>query len=328
LKPTVRIIILHRGDGRLTRQALLACLQLTYPAWDCLLVDNEPTRSSNLGELTNLDARIQLLTSPWNLGFAGGMNFACQHSWENENIQFFLLLNNDTLVQPDTLDQLVTAAEAAPRVGVVGGKVFQAAAGGLLYGAWGVVNFRQFLGRIEGAGQADMASYQQLRPVDFVLGCGLLLSRQLLETIGLFDPTFFAYHEEVDLCWRATQAGFGVIFAPQAIFRHIGSAALPGLTGQAIRHYFLGRNSILFLKKHGKWHHWLKFGLFLSLDALYRAPLLFFPAARRCLFLRYQGYLDGATGRDLPRLVRDFLDIPADWQARLPAAAHFSARPG
>ncbi|MCS7266130.1 MAG: glycosyltransferase family 2 protein [Armatimonadetes bacterium] len=81
-------------------------------------------------------------------------------------------------------------------------------------------------------------SYEEVREVDWVSGAAMLVRRELLEQIGLLDEKFWAYCEDVDLCWRAWQAGFKVLFCPNAVIVHkIGRSSDQRLVPSLIQHH-------------------------------------------------------------------------------------------
>ncbi|MCX7643511.1 MAG: glycosyltransferase family 2 protein, partial [Armatimonadetes bacterium] len=159
------------------------------------------------------------------------------------------LLNPDTIVKPNALRALVECAEAHPDAGVIGAKLLNPD-GSIQRSARsfpdiGAGLFRNtFLGRLFPNNPfvrryllTDF-SYEEVREVDWVSGAALLVRRELFEQIGLLDERFWAYCEDVDLCWRAWQAGFKVLFCPNAVIVHkIGRSSDQRLVSSLIQHH-------------------------------------------------------------------------------------------
>lgn len=229
------------------RDDVLACLgalqRQTYPALRVALVDNGSADGTAPAVRAAFPA-VEVFALPRNEGFAHAVNVALAHGLAH-GAGYFLLLNADTSFEPDTLARLVAAAEARPQVGVLSPKVYLArdprrtwAIGGILTRA-GARNF--------GMEKLDDGRYDA-RPLDYVFGCAMLVRAGLLRQIGLLDERFFVYFEETDLCVRARAAGWLVALVPQVQIRHAGDSTTRGRF--YLRHFYLARSRMLFLRKH------------------------------------------------------------------------------
>src|SRR5712692_7755818 len=112
--------------------------------------------------------------------------------------------------------------------------------------------------------------------VEWVPGTALLLRAAALEHIGLFDEAFFAYHEDVDWCARAHECGWRVVYAPTARILHKAHRSSGGKGYVTPRQYLAGRNMVLFVRKHARWHQSLQF-------LAWQVTTLPFQYLRRCL---------------------------------------------
>lgn len=168
-----------------------------------------------------------------NLGFTGGQNFAMEQA-EGKHV---LLLNSDTIVHEGALARLLAFVEANPDVGIVGPKLLNSD-GSLQYSARRFPNpvaamFRNTpLGKLFPNNRftreylmADWDHSDQ-REVDWVSGAALLASWSCIQRVGLLDPAFFMYCEDVDYCFRCWKAGLKVVYYPDAVITHaIGRSA-------------------------------------------------------------------------------------------------------
>ena len=94
--------------------------------------------------------------------------------------------------------------------------------------------------------EVDEGQYDAVREVDFVTGCALLARREVLEDVGMLDPRFYMYYEEIEWCVRVARAGYKILHVPRACVWHKIS-----LTQQADSpriHYYMTRNRLLFLR--------------------------------------------------------------------------------
>src|SRR5262249_39404424 len=138
---------------------------------------------------------------------------------------YVLLLNNDTELHPDLLDELVHVARTDARIGAVGSKNIMMEDHQTVWGAYGEVRYHWKLVELIGPRQPDGPEFSCVKDVDWVIGNGVMLSRAAAETVGGFDESFFGYHEDVDWCERARRAGFRVVYDGRAIIYHKGFGA-------------------------------------------------------------------------------------------------------
>jgi GT2 family glycosyltransferase len=288
----------HWGDAADTLACLGSVAASGLPARPLLVVDN------GTGALTDAAVQAaapgaQLVVAPLNLGFAGGSNLAIRRALE-AGAEHVLLLNNDATLEPGALGELVRVARSAPRIAAVGAKVLSAADPGTLWAAWGRVTWRAALVELVGQGEPDGPRFGEVRDADWVSGCAMLLAREALETIGLLDEEFFAYHEDVDWCTTARARGFRIVFAPAARVRHRGSGSLGGRGPANPVRYLSARNTILYARKHARAADWLRLGTTIGASL----PLEWARRRRRgeeaVVSLLVRGYVDGLLGRALP----------------------------
>jgi hypothetical protein len=166
-----------------------------------------------------------------------------------------MMLNNDAAVHPRLIENLLRVAVSDPTIAVVGPKNLHYGSQIMLWASWGELTYGALLTRVCGRNKFDGPPYWQVRDVDQVIGNGYMWRREALEDIGLLDENFFGYHEDVDWCYRAAAKGWRVVYVGDAIVYHKGS-----LSGNSSYRkfipviYFLGRNGVLFTRKHnGFW---------------------------------------------------------------------------
>jgi hypothetical protein len=210
---------------------------------------------------------IALVGCDKNYGFAEGNNIAIRLLLRRTVPDYFLLLNNDTAVDPHFLAELVDIAEADSRVGFVGPKTLCYDCRGrsdIIDFAGGFISMRKGCSYKIGQNEVDSGQYDQSRSVDYAEGSCLLVRTEVIRKIGLLDARFFMYWEEADWCRRGFEAGYKSVYAPRARIWHKGAS----LGSQLRLTYYGTRNSILFVKKHATNYEyalfWMHFVFFRS----------------------------------------------------------------
>jgi N-acetylglucosaminyl-diphospho-decaprenol L-rhamnosyltransferase len=190
-----------------------------------IVVDNASTDNS----VDILEAQypaVTLIKNSKNVGFGRANNQAISHITGRHT----LLLNTDAFVAPETLEKTISFMDSHPRCGIVGVKLVSE--DGMLQPScryfptpWNVFLQKTGLARLfPGHRLVDNFSWDHasVRPCDWVPGCFYLVRGKVIEQIGLFDPRFFLYYEEVDHCRAVKTAGWEVIYYPSTEVVHIG----------------------------------------------------------------------------------------------------------
>lgn len=242
------IVILNWNQLKDTAECLRSLGHLANAA-PIILVDNGSTDGSP-GELEKEFPQVRLLRNGENLGFAEGNNIGIRVAL-NQGAEYILLLNNDTIVEKDFLDRLLSAMRDDDSIGVASPKImfYQDRnkiwfAGGGYYPVIGKP-FHYYYG------QTDSGQIKDVKTIDWVSGCCLLVKRKVLEKIGLLDKDYFNNYEDVDFCTRAKRAGYKIVVIPQAKIYHKFAAAMGGKFSPFYT-YFRVRNNLLFFKKSGR----------------------------------------------------------------------------
>ena len=192
---------------------------------------------------------VELIRTGVNLGFSGGNNVGIRRALAR-GADWVLLLNNDAVADSGLTEALAAAAEARPDAGVLACKVFFADPPDVLMYAGGRVNLRLgYWGRQDGFGQRDDGRFDTLRDVDRATGAAMAVSRAAIERAGLLDESLFAYAEDTEWCLRIREAGFGVVFVPDAKVWHVGSASTGGMRSPTSIYYDT-RNMIAVAERH------------------------------------------------------------------------------
>ncbi len=221
--PEIVIVVLNWNG----KEDTLACLEslkaLEGESHEILVVDNGSSDGSETA-IRAAHPELAILQTGANLGFAGGNNAGIRWALER-GARFVLLLNNDTVVEPDFLRHMLERANRGEKVGVVGASIAYYDAPERLW-AFGGGRFDIASARVRHV-QSPLPDRELKKRGNlhfYVTGCAMLLSRALLEEVGDLDPRYFHFCEDVDLCLRAEKAGYEIVVAPKARLLHKVSA--------------------------------------------------------------------------------------------------------
>lgn len=257
--PNIAIVILNFNGRSLLDECLASLSQLTIPA-EIVVADNGSTDGS-LAHLREHHPSIRLLDLGKNWGFAEGYNRALaglEHAW-------FGLLNNDATLAPDWLNQLLAVADERPPAAILGGKLlFKQKAGEAQLVQSAGASFTDAGTAFEiGWGQPDRGQYEQARCTGSIPGAAMLIKRDVFYKLGGFDAKYFAYLEDVDLCWRAWLSGYETYYVPGAVaWHHFGASG--GGRASAFRIKWMQRNRLANMLKNLEWSS-LPWGFVVSL---------------------------------------------------------------
>jgi len=218
--------------------------------YEVLVVDNASTDGS-VEMARERFPQVRLMANPRNVGFATANNQAIRQSMG----RYVLLLNPDTEVRPGAVEALVDFMEKNPLAGAAGARLLNPD-GSLQYSCsprptlWREFLRLFHLPGVRPDGYYEMGDWDLSSPhkVDVLLGACLMLRREALVQVGLLDEGFFMYSEEVDLCLRLQQAGWGLYWVPESQVVHYGGQS----TRQAAAEMFLMLygNKVRFFRKH------------------------------------------------------------------------------
>jgi hypothetical protein len=213
-----------------------------------LVIDNGSTNGS-VREIREAYPKIKIIELDTNSGYAEGNNVGIQLAFDS-CADHVMILNNDTLVEPTMLAELVKCAESDSKIGMIGPKMYCYEPEDTIFATGSFVNWSKGETTNRGLFQpaSDFAHFQGPEQVDFIAGCGVLVSRKFIEQVGVLDPIYYLNFEDVDWGVRGWRQGFEVWFAPQAVMWHKVSATL-GKASPA-NTYYMTRNALLFFCRH------------------------------------------------------------------------------
>ena len=249
---TVSVVIPHRNRADLLAAALDSLdLQRLPPGadLDVIVADNGSTDSS-LSVARERGAR----TLP--LGTNRGVSYALNRGIEAARGEWIVLLNNDVDLGPRWISTLLHGAHEAD-AWFATGKVYSGTRNGLLDGA-GDAACRGGVAWRLGHGKPDDAAFSEPRPTFFPSATASLFRRDFFMRAGLFDESFFAYLEDVELGMRAARLSLAGVYVPDAVSWHLGSETYGAWSDRTVA--WITRHQLLILAKHYSEAMLLRFG--------------------------------------------------------------------
>jgi len=278
----VYIILLNWNGWKDTIECLDSLLLLEYPDYRIVVCDNgsqddsviklrewgEKVFDSGPAAWQELNREVaekgnchsshifSLITNGENLGFGGGANVGLRYALAQGDADFCWLLNNDTVVEPFALAEMVARLNEKPDAGMCGSTLREydnrskiQALGGAIYFKW--LGIAWHIGRtISGGVLPDPALVE--KKMDYIVGASLLVRSAYLKEVGLMAEDYFLYFEEIEWVSRG-QGRFSLAYAPESIVYHkvgasIGTATNPLRKSYQCDYYTL-RNRILFTRR-------------------------------------------------------------------------------
>lgn len=241
-KEFVSVIVVNWNGKEYLGPCLSSLLAQTYPYYEIILVDNGSTDGS-VAYVQQRFPEVRIIANATNTGFAAANNIAIRAT----SGEYVATLNNDAVVHPCWLEELVASAKADEGVGMVASKILFHHRKDMIDSAGITVDKAGIAWSLQ-HGERDDGRAEDQMEVFGACAAAALYRRAMLEDVGLFDEDFFAYHEDVDLAWRARLLGWRCLYNPRAIVYHIHSAT--GTEGSPFKNYLLGRNKVWTVAKN------------------------------------------------------------------------------
>lgn len=254
MHPNVAIILVNWNGLMVTKQCLDTLRSIQYRSFQVIVVDNASSDGS-ADILRNEYPEVVVISAGSNLGFAGGNNLGFRYAFQYK-FSYILMLNNDTIVEADFLDHLVSYMDTHPEVGAIQPRIhFEHDRsliwnGGSKHAVWPGFLYTEDVHR------KPSKSALQLKKVDWITGCAFLIRTSVLQQTGLLAENMFMYSEDVDLSMRIKALGYTLIYHPQAVIYHIAGMSnkttTKGKEGYVhpLVHYYNQRNRLWILKKY------------------------------------------------------------------------------
>lgn len=218
----VSVIILNYNGKNFLNECLNSVLNSSYPNFEVVLVDNASTDDSIklAKEKYGSSPALIIIKNSANLGFAAGNNVGTSYA----KGKYILFLNNDTVVEPNWLIEIVNVMDRDAKIGAAQSKLLSLADRKTIDSAGDFIDYYG-LSFQRGLGEEDKGQYNQIDEIFSARGAALIVRSKILAEIGAFDDDFFFCYEDIDLSWRIRLNGYKIVFVPKSNVYHIGSAS-------------------------------------------------------------------------------------------------------
>lgn len=242
--PLVSIITVNYDHPEVTCALLASLRKVTYPNVEIIVVDNA-SPNDDPGIIPASFPEVIFIQSPNNKGFAGGNNLAIRQAKGN----YVLFLNNDTEVDPNFLEALVSKCEADSSIGAVSPKIKY----------WSSPETIQFAGQAPinpwtvrshgfGWGQKDDGRFDLDVPTFFVHGAAMMVPMEVIRQVGLMAEIYFLYYEELDWGARIRSSGRNLWYVHDSVVYHKESVSVGKMS--PFKTYWMNRSRWMYLRRN------------------------------------------------------------------------------
>jgi GT2 family glycosyltransferase len=245
--PRVAVVILNWNGWRDTLECLDSVARLDWVDLQIIVVDNA-SQDDSVARIRSAFPGITLIENTANLGFGGGNNPGIRYALKS-GAEYVWLLNNDTVVSPETLRLLVTEAERDGTIGSVGSVLYDMLPPHALQ-VWGGSKLNLWTGLLRPMRNSLEA------PPDYLTAASVLIRADTLRSVGLFDESFFMYWEDADLGLRQRAQSWRLSVAPESRVFHKENASTKSLvkgpkpSGNPRLAYMYQQSAVYFFRRH------------------------------------------------------------------------------
>lgn len=243
----VGIILVNYNGYEDTVECIKSIQKIDYKKYIVIVVDNASTDIPTDEQIEYLKKNSFYYRTDKNLGFSGGNNIGIKFAKDN-GCSLVLLLNNDTTVEPNFLDKLVTVQLKDYNVGIVTGKIYYFYEKDKIWSAGGMYN--RYTGVTSQYGGEESEKLKKSAFITFATGCLMLIPMKVIENVGYLTESYFLYSEDTDYCQRVLDAGYRIYYCADSIIYHKVSASVGG--SSPIQERYMMRNNLYMIQKYAK----------------------------------------------------------------------------
>lgn len=248
-KLKIHIILVNYNGYEDTIECIDSIIVNRYRNYKIIVVDNASTDDSRdmLIQKYNNHNDIHIIFNNENVGFSGGNNIGIKYALQ-ENPDFIMLLNNDTIIDVDAINNIIEVAKDNHSNKIYTGKIklykdkSRIWYGGGSYKKWRGTSIHRH------EGEVDCKSNNVMCNVDFICGCYLLIDTLSIKKIGYLPEEYFLYSEDLDLSLNALNKGFDLIYVPSSVIYHKVSSSTSKFA--EFTQYYMIRNRFYVIKKY------------------------------------------------------------------------------
>ena len=211
-KELVSVIVVNYNGKEILEKCVQSIFSSSYYPLEVIIVDNSPLDGS--ADEVSRKYDVVLIKNVRNLGYSAGNNLGLREA----NGEYVLILNNDAILHPRAIDELVTEANRS-KSQILQPKILMLNDSRIINSTGILIHVAGF-GVLRGCGEEDSGQYDRSIDIGAPHGACFFANRNILKELGLFDEEFFAFCEDTDFGWRALLIGKKTRFVPSAIVFH------------------------------------------------------------------------------------------------------------
>ena len=212
-EPLISIVILNYNAGKLLDECINSIDKTEKVNFEIILVDNAST-DKTYRECVQKFPGVKLIENKKNLGYCEGNNVGIRII----KGEFVVILNPDTIVNPNWLHELIQAHHKNGE-GFYQPKILATTDHDMLLSSGQFIQLFGF-GYSRGKGEKYVDDTTNIEKIGYASGTCIFTSKKIIEKLNLFDPFLFAYHDDLDLCWRASMLGINSFYVPKSVIFH------------------------------------------------------------------------------------------------------------
>ena len=212
-EPLVSIIILNYNAGNLLSECIESVLKTDYEKFEIIIVDND-SKDDSVDRCKEKFRDVQIIENKKNLGYCEGNNVGIR----NAKGEFIAILNPDTVVDSNWLKELIKGYKIFGD-GMYQPRFLTTNNHKILQGTGNMINLFGF-GFARNKGDIDEGQFNEPERIGYASGTCLFTSKKIIEELDMFDSFLFAYHDDLDLCWRAALKNIKSYYIPSSIVYH------------------------------------------------------------------------------------------------------------
>lgn len=247
----VVIFTLNYNQSKMTLECVDSILNSNYTNYNLIVVDNGSTNEEYQYLLDNINSKVSVERINENCGYVGGINRGL-HKAASLNPDYFLIMNNDTIIDPEAIKYLVEAGERYDKNAIISGKVYHYDRPDVFQYVGGIFKDKRYLmmNNIH-KDELDEGQCEVEKEMDMLDDIFWLLPNKIVKNVGKYSKHFFLYAEQADYARRVSDSGYILIYTPKAKIWHKGSIT----TGDGNRfaphvNYWRKKGSIIYRAKH------------------------------------------------------------------------------
>ena len=240
-EPFVSVIILNYNAGNLLLDCVKSILKSDYQNYEIILVDNASEDESHI-KCKEKFSQIRLIENGDNLGYCDGNNVGIKEAKGD----FIIILNPDTIVDPNWIKELISAYKKFGE-GLYQPKFLTTTDHSILMSTGNMIQLFGF-GFARGKGELDKGEFEKYEKIGYASGACLFSSSKILKKLNMFDSFLFAYHDDLDLGWRAAMIGIKSYYVPKSIVYHPPEGF--SFKWSSFKFYLLERNRMYCILTH------------------------------------------------------------------------------